>query len=229
MCGGEGSRLESPYEKPLHPIDASPMVDRVIAALEASRVGTIYAAVSPNAPETRAHLERVAGERTREDESEGEREYECESLTTIETPGGGYVADLLTVLERDDVSQPVLTVAADLPLLEGTVVDRVLDAYDERDVGGSLTVCVPVALKERLDVSVGTRLEGADHLAPTGVNVVGGGGADADTNTNGDSDADTDDNDDSTDSGDDRFVSDDPRLAVNVNRIEDARLAETQL
>ncbi|ELY86965.1 GTP--adenosylcobinamide-phosphateguanylyl transferase [Natrinema altunense] len=187
MCGGKGTRLESPHEKPLHPIDGTAMVDRVRAALEASRVETIAAAVSPNAPATRTHLE------------------ERDGIATIETAGEGYVTDLLTVLERPELSPPLLTVAADLPLLEAAVVDRILAAHG--DAEASRTVCVPAALKRRLGVSTEARLEPDDHLAPTGVNVVGT----------------TDESTTMTD------VHYDPRLAVNVNRREDARVAADML
>ncbi|SDR18551.1 NTP transferase domain-containing protein [Natronobacterium texcoconense] len=180
MCGGEGTRLEGSHEKPLHPIAGDAMVDRVVAALASSAVETTYAAVSPNAPETRDHLERD------------------DRVRTIETAGDGYVADLVAILESPAVSPPVLTVAADLPLLEESVVDRILAVHGDDD--RSRTVCVPVTLKRRLDVSVDSRLEPADHLAPTGVNVVG--------------------NDHET-----MYVSYDPRLAVNVNRLEDAHTA----
>ncbi|MGQ3410747.1 NTP transferase domain-containing protein [Natrinema sp. LN54] len=183
MCGGEGTRLEIPREKPLHPIAGTAMVDRVLAALRESAIETVYAAVSPNAPDTRSHLEATDG------------------VTTIETAGEGYVTDLLNVLDDPRISPPVLTVAADLPLLEGPVVDRILAAHG--DGSASRTVCVPVALKRRLGVSIDTRLETADHLAPTGVNVVGT----------------TDDSTTMTD------VYYDSRLATNVNRLEDARLA----
>ncbi|AEH36859.1 GTP--adenosylcobinamide-phosphateguanylyl transferase [Halopiger xanaduensis] len=189
MCGGKGTRLESPREKPLHPIGGTPMVDRVVAALADSRVETIYAAVSPNAPETRARLERAAGDR--------------EDLTAVETPGEGYVADLMAILERDDISTPVLTVAADLPLLEAPVVDRVLERHVQGERGRSRTVCVPVALKRRLGVSVDSQLESRPHLAPTGVNVVG-----------------------DADAADSIDVHYDARLAVNVNRLQDARIAD---
>ncbi|RZH67251.1 NTP transferase domain-containing protein [Natrinema altunense] len=187
MCGGKGTRLESPHEKPLHPIDGTAMVDRVRAALEASRVETIAAAVSPNAPATRTHLE------------------ERDGIATIETAGEGYVTDLLAALERPELSPPLLTVAADLPLLEAAVVDRILAAHG--DAEASRTVCVPAALKRRLGVSTEARLEPDDHLAPTGVNVVGT----------------TDESTTMTD------VHYDPRLAVNVNRREDARVAADML
>ncbi|WP_459191734.1 NTP transferase domain-containing protein [Halosimplex sp. J119] len=117
---------------------------------------------------------------------------------TIETPGEGYVADLQAALDDKRVDRPVLTVAADLPLLEGAVVDDVLDAHE----GGSLTVAVPTFLKSALGVSIDTRFghEG-EEVAPAGVNVVGEG-------------------------PDATVVRDDARLAVNVNRREDAAVAE---
>ncbi|MDF9744207.1 NTP transferase domain-containing protein [Natrinema salsiterrestre] len=187
MCGGKGTRLESRHEKPLHPIEGTAMIDRVLAALRESEIETIYAAVSPNAPDTRAHLEAADG------------------VTTIETAGDGYVADLMALLERPDPSPPLLTVAADLPLLEGPVLDGILAAHGDNTA--SRTVCVPVALKRRLGVSIDSRLEADDHLAPTGVNVVGS----------------TDDTTTMTD------VYDDSRLAVNVNRLEDAAVAADRL
>ncbi|OVE85474.1 NTP transferase domain-containing protein [Natronolimnobius baerhuensis] len=188
MCGGDGTRLESAHEKPLHPIDGTPMIERVLAALEASHIETSYAAVSPNAPETRTHLESIA------DGSDV-------SIHSLETPGDGYVSDLLALLERDEIEPPVLTVAADLPLLEGASIDRVLESHACKSRERSLTVCVPVALKHRLGVSVETRLEEAPHLAPTGLNVVGAG------------------------ERTDILRSYDPRVAINVNRREDSHRA----
>ncbi len=185
MCGGDGSRLESTHEKPLYPLEGAPLIDRVCRGLEDSTIETIYAAVSPKTPDTRAHLERF------------------ESICVIETAGDGYVTDLLSLLERPSIEQPVFTVAADLPLLEAAVVDRILERYGGRK--RSLTVCVPTALKRRLGVSVDTTLEATPHLAPTGVNVVGT-------------------TDESMSS-----VTYDSRLAVNVNRRTDARVASTLL
>ncbi|ELY93969.1 4-diphosphocytidyl-2C-methyl-D-erythritol synthase [Natrialba hulunbeirensis JCM 10989] len=208
MCGGTGTRLESDHEKPLHPIAGVPMVDRVVDALESSQVETIYAAVSPNAPETHAHL------------SEADRD-----VRLVETAGEGYVADLLAALDRPEISQPLLTVAADLPLLSAAVVDRVLAAYDERGGAGSMTVCVPESRKRDCGVSVDSRLgqTGDDAatapdgtaLVPTGINVVG--------ETTVDDTPDQDTTDDTQPSM--TYVTDDPRLAVNVNRREDARIA----
>ena len=204
MCGGQGTRLETDVEKPLFEVGGEPMVDRVRRALAGSRIEAIQAVVSPHAPATREHLDGT--------------------LPLIETPGEGYVADLGVALDR--VEPPVLTVAADLPLLDPVVVDRVLDAHGRAGGTGSMTVVVPAALKERLGVSadsvipaedvreafddhrsgrVGGDETGAEFecdVTPTGVNVV----ADAQEDT--------------------MYLSYDTRLAVNVNRQSDAAVAE---
>ena len=174
MCGGRGTRLDR-GEKPLFEVGGDPMVDRVLAALEGSRVDRVHAVTSPHVPETAAHLDG--------------------RVPRIEAAGEGYVADLADALES--VDNPVLTVVSDLPLLSASVVDRTLSAHD----GGSLTVCVPTALKRALGVSAdSTREQDGRRLSPTGLNVVG---------------------------GDERvYVSYDARLAVNVNRPADAEVAE---
>jgi adenosylcobinamide-phosphate guanylyltransferase len=179
MCGGEGTRLDAPVEKPLYEIDGVPMIDRVVDALAASQVDTTMAVLSPATPNTREHLR----------------------IPAIEAPGDGYVADLQYALE--EATLPVLTVAADLPLLSAGIVDEVLEHFESQDRDESLTVCVPASLKHALGASVDSTRQGSDRtLAPTGCNVV------ADTS------------DEST------MVSWDARLAVNVNRRSDAELAE---
>lgn len=183
MCGGRGTRLESKREKPLFEVGETPMVERVADALAESRIVTTHAVVSPHAPQTREYVSTAL------------------DLPTVETPGEGYVEDLQTAL--DAVEPPVLTVAADLPLLAGDAVDTVLESFD----GRSLTVCIPAALKRSLGASAETTFESENHreLAPTGVNVV----AETDTET--------------------MYTTHDARFAVNVNRQSDADLAEDLL
>ncbi|MDL0135173.1 NTP transferase domain-containing protein [Halobacterium salinarum] len=152
MSGGRGTRLDAAAEKPLFEVGGRAMVDHVRAALEAAgRIDTTHAAVSPHAPDTAAHLAATP-------------------LSLIETPGDGYVADLTAAL--DAVGTPVLTVAADLPLLAPAVVDTVVAAAD----GATTSACVPRALKHELGVSTDAD---ADAWVPTGVNVVGGGDTEA--------------------------------------------------
>jgi adenosylcobinamide-phosphate guanylyltransferase len=175
MCGGEGTRLATDREKPMFPIAGTPMVERVRGALVDSNVERIFAVMSPATPETAATLD----------------------CPTIDTPGEGYVADLNRALADDRVARPVLTVAADLPLLDGEAVDAVVDA-----ASGSLTVVVPVGRKRALGLSVDTQFRHRGQVVtPAGINVV--------------------------DDGDDEvWVRRDPKYAVNVNQRSDARRAE---
>lgn len=182
LCGGRGTRLGTDTEKPLVEVCGRSMVDRVCAALAASEIDRIVAAVSPHTPETAAYL--------RSGRSTGDVEL-------IETPGNGYVEDLGVVLDR--VGTPVLTVAADLPLLTGSIVDSVLDLIESET---STTVCVPVETKRSLGVSVDTSFTPEEYdrpLAPSGLNVV-------------------------AESGEAIVVRRDRALAVNVNRPRDLQI-----
>ena len=185
MCGGQGTRLrpEIEAEKPLVEVGGRPMVDHVLAALRESSVETIHAAVSPATPETTTHLEAV------------------DDVQVIETPGEGYVADLGTAL--DMVGRPVVTVTADLPLLAAVHVDRLINLYKN----SSLSVCVPLAVAERVCESVETTVDHEEStVVPTGLNVVG-----------------------EREDQSQRLVSEDERLALNVNRPADRRRADRWL
>jgi adenosylcobinamide-phosphate guanylyltransferase len=204
MCGGRGTRLRSgaeteqlcDVEKPLVDVDGEPMFDRVVDALRTSRIGE---GGSTDAGRIHAVVSPHAPETA-------ERAREL-SLSVVETAGDGYVSDLTTAL--DAVGRPALTVPADLPLLAPDHVDdaiqRSLTNVGDRTSPSeptSVTVCVPVALKRRLGASVDTSFEhDGQAVAPTGLNVVAG--------------------DDDT-----VALTYDARLAVNVNRPADRKLAE---
>ena len=211
MCGGRGTRLGGDREKPLVRVGRRAMADRVRGALAASRVERVYAVVSPHVPETR---ERLVARRDAEGRgAPGAGDGQPPDLTVVDAPGEGYVADLRHALEEGPAA-PVLTVAADLPLLDGAAVDAVLDAHAATDAD-ALSVLVPGARKRELGASAdaATDADGEDggsdrELAPTGVNVVGaldGAGDEA------------------------ARVTRDARLAVNVNYPADRWLAERLL
>ena len=161
------------------------MIDQVHDALVASRVATIHAVGAPHTPQTHQHYKKSVIKR---------------GGSFIEAPGKGYVTDLQYALER--VDSPVLTVAADLPLLAGNTIDAVLSEFS----GASLSVYVPTALKRQLGTSVDTtRIVDGREIAPTGVNVV------------------------VEDEPEETMVTHDARLAVNVNRFSDAAIAEELL
>jgi len=174
MCGGQGRRLNADMEKPLYEIDGQPMIDRVLEALEESHIETVYAVGSPAVPETMAHV----------------------SVPTIEGPGEGYVADLNVAL--DTVEQPVLTIGADLPLLQPAGINWVLEAYET----GSAMVAVPAERKRELGVSIDeTSTYRGTTVVPTGVNVVG------------------------EPTPETTIMTETIQFAVNVNRPRDARIA----
>ena len=148
MCGGEGNRFESSVEKPLHSIGGKPMIDRVVSAIESSSIETVWAAVSPTAPNTRSWV-KTSGVRT------------------IETDGNGYVTDLTQAQKTLDL--PILTITADLPLVTGETIDSILETDPEQ----SLTVCVPVQIKRELGLSIGPSQEyQGREIEPTGINIV---------------------------------------------------------
>lgn len=193
MCGGRGTRLDADREKPLVPIAGIPMIDRVLAALAVPCIDRVVAAVSPQTPATGTYLRNG---------DPGDGTSTAPDVTVVETPGDGYVADLDVAL--DHVETPALTLAADLPLLDGRSVSRTIEYADG---SGSVAIHVPAALKRGLGCSV-DRVRDTDRgrLAPTGCNLVGPG------------------------TGDETIhVSGDPALAVNVNRDRDRRVAAALL
>jgi adenosylcobinamide-phosphate guanylyltransferase len=216
MCGGRGTRLGD-GEKPIATVAGRPMVDRALDALAASRVETAYAAVSPHTPRTREQLvERQSGDGQCADAVEPEPG--SLELVVVDTPGDGYVADLQAAIAEGPTA-PTLTLAADLPLLDGAAVDAVLGAHVAADAD-ALSVRVPAARKRELGASAdaATRYDEAEggeaddavreaavERVPAGINVVGApdGASDEAVRATGDA-----------------------RLAVNVNRPGDRRLAE---
>lgn len=102
-----------------------------------------------------------------------------------------------------------MTVAADLPLLDGDAIDTVLDVYREESVlddrEESVTVYVPAERKRAIGASVGTTTtHDGETVTPAGINVVDG-------------------------PDDTVYVTEDVRFAVNVNYRQDAKLAEKLL
>ena len=197
MCGGRGTRLGGVVEKPLVDVAGRTMIGRVLDALETSRVERVHAVVSADAPAThRWLLDRVSTGSGR-------------SLEIIETSGDGYVADIQAAVS--EVPTPALSVCADLPLLTGTIVDRVVTSGSK----AALSVFVPVATKRRLGVSIDTSMAiDGEQVAPAGINLLG--------RPEGDKRS-------ATESGADRLVLRNPRLAVNANRPRDLQIAEALL
>ena len=108
MCGGRGSRLKAPVEKPMVKVAGKSLAERVLDALRGSgRFERIVAVTSPNAPETKRLLQSLG-------------------VDIMDTPGSGYPQDLSLLLDKF-AREKVLVVPADLPLLTAKTVAEIVD------------------------------------------------------------------------------------------------------
>ncbi|HPJ30499.1 MAG TPA: NTP transferase domain-containing protein [Methanothrix sp.] len=152
MAGGLGTRLKM-GEKPMVRLLHRPLIDRVVSALRESSIDRILVAVTASVPETR-------------------RWSEEEGLEVVETPGEGYVPDMIYAVEEAGIDEPVLMVMADLPLLRGDILDEIIEVYGQVSLP-ALSVHVPLEIYRRL----GTRPDalfnyGGRFIVPSGVNVL---------------------------------------------------------
>ena len=147
MAGGLGSRMHATHEKLV--LGNIPVALRVAEALESCRMVTrVVADVSPGAPQTRSML---AGR-----------------IKTLETPGAGYSADLAYALGR--LAGPVLVTPADLPLLDGGILECICHMYEG---GYWTTILISELYAARLGLSPGMtiNMEGI-RCRYTGISVV---------------------------------------------------------
>jgi adenosylcobinamide-phosphate guanylyltransferase len=105
-----------------------------------------------------------------------------------------------------------LAIAADLPLITGEVLDRIVERY-ENCGKPALTVAVPIETKTRMGMSVEYSFKMDDKdVVPTGINVIDG------SKRYGDEWLDQD-----------IFLLDKEELAINVNTPKELEIAENIL
>jgi adenosylcobinamide-phosphate guanylyltransferase len=121
-------------------------------------------------------------------------------VEVVTTPGHGYVADLRFAVEVLGLGATLL-VASDLPLLRAQEIEEVASEYRRRD-SPALAVLVPISVFRRYGLTP-TLVMG--NLVPTGVNVVNG------RNLEGKEEI---------------YITENIRLAVNVNSLEDIKKAD---
>jgi adenosylcobinamide-phosphate guanylyltransferase len=191
MAGGKGTRLKLDTEKPLLQIGKTTVVELVIDALkEATTVDDIVVAVSRNTPKTSAYLKRL-------------------TIKTIETPGKEYVTDMGFAVKTLGL-QTVLALAADLPLLTGTVVDDVVTRFFDCKKP-ALAVAVPQATRKKLGVGEGYGFNWqGQQVEYAGINVLDGSRID-------DSELEQE-----------IYVLDRLEVAVNINTVEELQIAQQQ-
>jgi len=111
MAGGRGSRMEFPSPEKLLLEYEKPVIFHVIDSLNNSHCfSKVFAATSPNSPDTKFELERIGVE-------------------TLDTQGNGYVNDLNFLLQKMDGF--VFVVSGDLPLLDEEIIQKLVEFNSE--------------------------------------------------------------------------------------------------
>lgn len=125
------------------------------------------------------------------------------------TPGKEYVSDMGFAVKALKL-RTVLTVSADLPLLTGEIVDDVVERYF-RCGKPALAVAVPLALRERLGLGAGYTFDCHGlQVVFAGINMNDGSRID---------DAELEQ---------EVYVLDKVEVALNINTVEELRIAEEQ-
>lgn len=189
MAGGRGSRMKLPIEKPLLEINGKKLIEYVLDALaESNNIDNIHIAVSANGPETSKWLTT-----------------HFRDLNIINTPGSGYVSDMVNAVKSAGINGPVLMIMADLPLISSEMIDEVITKYHTipqpaLSVYNLLAVCRSKGLRPDTVFNKNGQL-----IVPSGLNIL-----DADKIHEEQEDY--------------NYILDNHRLAVNVNTIEDLEI-----
>ena len=130
-------------------------------------------------------------------------------VQVLKTPGNEYVSDMGYAVRALKL-QTVLAIAADMPLLTGEIIDDIIRHYF--DCGkAALAVAVPAETKQRLGMSLGYAFDCCGkRVVPAGININDGGKID---------DAELEQA---------VYVLDRVEVAVNINTVDELRLAEEQ-
>jgi len=154
MAGGRGSRLKM-GEKPLVTLFGRPLIDYVALALEDSSVDRIFVATTENVPRTR----EWAAER---------------GLSVVETGSYGYVADMIEAVKKAEVTDPIMIIMADLPLVTSDLIDEIIEVYEGRPEP-ALSTHTPLDLHSRLGRRPDSLFNYQGRLiVPAGINVLDG-------------------------------------------------------
>ena len=116
MCGGRGSRMALPIEKPLLKIRDKTLIEYVLdAIIDYGGFESIFVVTSANTPATRTFLYT-------------HKYYTSGILEIFDTRGENYSADLSYVLGK---IRPAVAfvVSADLPLLNPVIIQRIITPW----------------------------------------------------------------------------------------------------
>jgi adenosylcobinamide-phosphate guanylyltransferase len=129
------------------------------------------------------------------------------NVSVIKTPGKEFVFDMGYAVRTLGL-QTVLAIGADFPLITAEIVDAIVDGY-ERCGKPALSVVVPIETKKQLGLSgkYGFEFKGK-RVVPAGINVIDGRRIDEE------------------ELEEEIYVSDRKEVAMNINTIQELRIAE---
>lgn len=85
----------------------------MLAGFEESSVERIHIATTENVPLT--------------------REWALDwNLSVLDTPGMGFVPDMIYAVKAAEVADPIMIVMADLPLINSDLIDTIIEVYEGR-------------------------------------------------------------------------------------------------
>lgn len=166
-----------------------PLIDYVVSALEeASIIERIFLATTEGVPCTKSWAEE-------------------RGLKALESPGIGFISDMVWAVEQAGIQDPLLVIMADLPLITSELIDHITAVYEMRPEP-ALSTHTPLSLHRRL----GRRPDSlfnyrGELIVPAGVNILEGASI-------------------KQEQEDYHLILERLELAVNVNQAEDLRLVE---
>lgn len=164
------------------------LIEYVALALEDSSVESIYVATTENVPLTRAWALDW-------------------NLSVVDTPGMGFVPDMISAVKGAMVTDPIMIIMADLPLITSELIDTIIEVYEERPEP-ALSTHTPLDLHRRLGRRPDSLFNYRGQLiVPSGINVLDGGEIEREQE-------------------DYHLIMERIELAVNVNVAENLRLCE---
>jgi adenosylcobinamide-phosphate guanylyltransferase len=125
-------------------------------------------------------------------------------IRVIRTFGGNYVGDMIYAVENAEATGPVMIIMSDLPLISPELINSVIGKY--REVGTpALSVYVPINVCKGIGIRPDTVFNKDGKLiVPVGINIL-------------------DSSQIRNEQEDFNLILDNPKLAVNVNTIEDLK------
>jgi len=154
MAGGKGGRLGlGGVEKPLLEFRGKPLIQYVFAALNKSKIECVVTVTSPSTPCTTRWAREAR-------------------IRAVVAPGQGYIQDYKWASKRLGLEGPVLIIAADLPLIDHRLIDRIIERHADTE-SSALGVYLPYEFCDQANVNPDlTFAAGAELLVPTGINIV---------------------------------------------------------